>query len=90
MKKVIQNPNPGHRDMGLESVGDLPLKEILSKLDSKHTAIVACVNRGLRKSASEDSLWRKICKDELDLHSPVNLYGNSLPSFKVLFLLNLI
>ncbi|XP_044498604.1 F-box protein SKIP16-like [Mangifera indica] len=68
--------------MGLESVGDLPLKEILSKLGPKHTAIVACFNRGLRNIASEDSLWRKFCNDELGLHSPVNLYGNSLPSFK--------
>ncbi|KAJ0093054.1 hypothetical protein Patl1_26461 [Pistacia atlantica] len=71
--------------MGLESVGDLALNKILSKLDPKHTAIVACVNRRFRNSASEESLWSKICLDELGLHAPLDLHGNSLPSFKATY-----
>ncbi|KAJ0092495.1 hypothetical protein Patl1_26446 [Pistacia atlantica] len=70
--------------MGLESVGDLALNKILSKLDPKHTAVVACVNRRFRNSVSEESLqWSKICLDELGLHAPFDLHGNSLPSFKM-------
>ncbi|XP_041000256.1 F-box protein SKIP16-like [Juglans microcarpa x Juglans regia] len=69
--------------MGLESVGDLALHVILTKLGPKETATAACVNKKLRSLASEDSLWFKFCSQDLHLNHPLDPLGNSTPSFKV-------
>ncbi|KAG6725867.1 hypothetical protein I3842_02G051900 [Carya illinoinensis] len=69
--------------MGLDSVGDLALHVILTKLGPKETATAACVNKKLRSLASEDSLWFKFCSQDLHLNHPLDPLGNSTPSFKV-------
>ncbi|KAG6663865.1 hypothetical protein CIPAW_02G052100 [Carya illinoinensis] len=69
--------------MGLDSVGDLALNVILTKLGPKETATAACVNKKLRSLASEDSLWFKFCSQDLHLNHPLDPLGNSTPSFKV-------
>ncbi|KAK9288152.1 hypothetical protein L1049_016600 [Liquidambar formosana] len=71
--------------MGLEGVGDLELHIILSKLGPKITAVISCVSKKFRDSASDDSLWFKFCSDDLDLSVPVDPYGNPAPSFKATY-----
>ncbi|KAL5990860.1 F-box protein skip16 [Asimina triloba] len=70
--------------MGLEDLGDLAISIILSKLGPRNAAVVACVCRRFRISASDEDLWRQFCSRELDLSSPEDPYGNTAPSFKVL------
>ncbi|TXG72793.1 hypothetical protein EZV62_001372 [Acer yangbiense] len=72
--------------MGLENVGDLALHVVLSKLGPKGTALVSCVNKRFKITASEDCLWSKFCSQDLDLHAPLDPNGNLAPSFKVLIL----
>ncbi|KAG2725968.1 hypothetical protein I3760_01G090200 [Carya illinoinensis] len=69
--------------MDLETVGDLALHIILTKLGAKYTAVTACVSKKLRSFASEDSLWFKFCSQDLDLNQPIDPLGNPTPSFKV-------
>ncbi|KAF7824341.1 F-box protein SKIP16 [Senna tora] len=71
--------------MGLESVGDLALHIILSKLGPEDTARIACVSKRFRASASEDSLWLRICSQDLDVSNPIDPLGNPVPSFKVTY-----
>ncbi|KAH7572835.1 hypothetical protein JRO89_XS03G0021700 [Xanthoceras sorbifolium] len=71
--------------MGLESVGDLALHIILLKLGPKDTAVVACVNKKFRITASEECLWSKFCSEDLDLHAPLDPNGNLAPSFKAVY-----
>ncbi|KAK4286600.1 hypothetical protein QN277_003132 [Acacia crassicarpa] len=71
--------------MGLESVGDLALHIILNKLGPEDIARVACVSKRFRSSASEDSLWFRVCSQDLCVTNPVDLLGNPLPSFKVAY-----
>ncbi|XP_042482582.1 F-box protein SKIP16 isoform X3 [Macadamia integrifolia] len=71
--------------MGLEDLGDLALHLIMSKLDAKEAAILSCVNKRLRVSASEERLWRKFCADDLDLLAPEDPDGNTVPSFKAAY-----
>lgn len=68
--------------MGLEAVGDLALHLILSKLGPKESVRVCCVSKRLRDSASENALWSKFCRDDLDLVSPQDPQGNTASSFK--------
>ncbi|GKV29139.1 hypothetical protein SLEP1_g38099 [Rubroshorea leprosula] len=71
--------------MGLEGVGDGAIHEILSKLGPNDTGKVSCVSKRFRDSASVDSLWSKICLDDLDLVSPQDPQGNPAPSFKAAY-----
>lgn len=73
--------------MGLESVGDLALNIILSKLGPEDTARVSCVSNRFKATASEECLWSKFYSEDLDLDSPLDPDGNLAPSFKVSFLL---
>ncbi|KAK2970925.1 hypothetical protein RJ640_021178 [Escallonia rubra] len=68
--------------MGLEIVGALAIHTVLSKLCPRDVAMVACVSKGFRTYASDDSLWSLICANELCLSSPQDSLGNPLPSFK--------
>lgn len=68
--------------MGLESLGDLEYHTILTKLGAEDTARASCVNKKLRSSASDDSLWSLFCSQELDLSHPLDPLGNPLASFK--------
>lgn len=69
--------------MGLESVGDLAIHVILSKLGAQDTARVACVSKRFCSSASDDTLWINHCFHELALTQPLDHLGNPLSSFKV-------
>ena len=69
--------------MGLESVGDLAIHVILKKLSPEDVGRVACVNKRLRSSASDDPIWIKFCSHDLSLTQPTDPLGNPLPSFKV-------
>ncbi|XP_028757198.1 F-box protein SKIP16 [Neltuma alba] len=71
--------------MGLESVGDLALHIILAKLGPEDIARVACVSKKFRSSASEDSLWFRVCSQDLCVTNPVDPLGNPVPSFKVTY-----
>ncbi|XP_043705896.1 F-box protein SKIP16 isoform X2 [Telopea speciosissima] len=71
--------------MGLEDLGDLALHLIISKLDAKDTAILSCVSKRFRVSASDERLWFKFCSDDLELSAPEDPYGNPLPSFKATY-----
>ncbi|KAI4324348.1 hypothetical protein L6164_023895 [Bauhinia variegata] len=71
--------------MALESVGDLALHLILDKLDADDTARVACVCKKLNASASEETLWSRICSQDLGLAHPLDHLGNPAPSFKVTY-----
>ncbi|KAI6695968.1 hypothetical protein NL676_023678 [Syzygium grande] len=71
--------------MELESVGDLALHVILAKLGPEDVGRVACVNRKLRLSAAEDTLWTRFCSLELDLSAPLDPHGDPLPSFKAAY-----
>ncbi|KAG9441838.1 hypothetical protein H6P81_017692 [Aristolochia fimbriata] len=68
--------------MALEGLGDLVINIIISKLGAKNAAIVACVNKRLRSSASEEDLWRNFCLYDLDLSVPEDPLGNPASSFK--------
>ncbi|CAK9151924.1 unnamed protein product [Ilex paraguariensis] len=68
--------------MGLESVGGLAIKIILTKLGPTESASVACVSKGFRVWASDDSLWSIFCANDLDLSSPLDHLGNPVSSFK--------
>ncbi|KAG4973903.1 hypothetical protein AAZX31_11G123900 [Glycine max] len=68
--------------MGLESVGDLAIHVILSKLGAQDTARVACVSKRFCSSASDDTLWINHCFHELALTQPLDHLGNPLSSFK--------
>ncbi|XP_015887009.2 F-box protein SKIP16 isoform X1 [Ziziphus jujuba] len=71
--------------MALESVGDLALNLILSKLEPEDTAKSSCVSKKLRSSASEETLWSRFCADELGLSQPIDPLGNPTPSFKICY-----
>ena len=71
--------------MGLESVGDLALNTILTKLGPKETAKVSCVSKKFKDLAAEESLWSLFCRQDLDLSAPLDHHGNPLPSFKVIY-----
>jgi F-box protein 3 len=71
--------------MGLESVGDLALNIILTKLGPKETVQVLCVSKKFKDLASEESLWSLFCRQDLDLSAPLDHHGNRLPSFKVIY-----
>ncbi|GAB4825444.1 F-box protein skip16 [Ancistrocladus abbreviatus] len=68
--------------MALEGAGDLAMSIILAKLEATDAAKVACVNRRFRVWASEESLWRSHCAEELDLSAPLDPSGNPTPSFR--------
>jgi F-box protein 3 len=70
--------------MGLDSVGDLALNIILTKLGPKETAKVSCVSKRFKDLASEESLWSLFCLQDLDLSAPLDHHGNPLRSFKVI------
>ncbi|XP_058094233.1 F-box protein SKIP16 isoform X2 [Magnolia sinica] len=72
-------------EMGLEDLGDLVLSIILSKVGPKNAAMIACVSRRYRVSASDEGLWLRFCSEELDLSSPEDPYGKPAPSFKVTY-----
>lgn len=65
-------------------MGDLALHIILTKLGPENAGRVACVNKKLMLSVSEDTVWAKFCSDDLDLSSPVDPQGEPSPSFKVI------
>ena len=69
--------------IGLEGLGDLILESIISKLDVKHAALIACASTRLRAAASEENLWRIFCARDFALDSPRDPEGNPCPSFKV-------
>ncbi|KAJ4968282.1 hypothetical protein NE237_014983 [Protea cynaroides] len=71
--------------MGWEDLEDLALHLIISKLGAKNASILACVNKRLRVSVSEESLWLKFCSDDFDLSVPEDPHGNPLPSFKITY-----
>ncbi|KAL0413753.1 UNVERIFIED_CONTAM: F-box protein SKIP16 [Sesamum radiatum] len=71
--------------MGLESVGGLAMHTILSKLGPIEAASVSCLSRRFRGWASDDSLWAGFCSHDLNLSSPLDPYGNPLPSFKAAY-----
>ena len=71
------------KEMGLDGLGDLAIHIILSKLSPSDTVRVSCVNKRLRISASEDSLWAQLCSLDLHLSTPQDHQGNPAPSFKV-------
>ncbi|KAF6162244.1 hypothetical protein GIB67_008373 [Kingdonia uniflora] len=71
--------------MALEEMGELVLHEIGSKLGSKDAAVLGCVNKRLRVSASDESLWINFCSQELNLSVPEDHLGNPTPSFKVAY-----
>ncbi|KAJ6366531.1 hypothetical protein OIU77_003011 [Salix suchowensis] len=71
--------------MGLETVGDLALNTILTKLGPKETAKVSCVSKRFKDLASEESLWSLFCRQDLDLSAPLDHHRNPLPSFKATY-----
>ncbi|XP_011011512.1 PREDICTED: F-box protein SKIP16-like isoform X2 [Populus euphratica] len=73
--------------MGLESVGDLALNIILTKLGPKEIVKVSCVSKKFKDLASEESLWLLFCRQDLDLSAPLDHHGNHLPSFKATYTL---
>lgn len=71
--------------VSLEALEGLILETILSKADAKSAASVACVSKKLNAAASDDSLWRRFCSADLDVHSPLDPDENTCPSFKVTY-----
>ncbi|KAL5711689.1 F-box protein skip16 [Ranunculus cassubicifolius] len=69
----------------LDGLGDLSLHLIAVKLGPKDTAVLACVNKRLRVSASEDTLWRSFCQLDLQLSHPTDPDANPTTSFKVAY-----
>ncbi|PWA55499.1 hypothetical protein CTI12_AA424660 [Artemisia annua] len=74
----MDTTNPTH----LESVGDLAINIIVSKLNSSEAASVSCVNKRFKDWASDDSIWSCFCHQELKLSEPVDPLGNHCASFK--------
>lgn len=70
------------RKMDLESVGGLALQMIMEKLNPEDIARVSRVNNRFRSFTSDNTLWFKICSNELHLTQPLDHLGNPLPSFK--------
>ncbi|WCJ41303.1 SKP1/ASK-interacting protein 16 [Euphorbia peplus] len=73
--------------MGLECVGDLGLNEIFSKIGPKQTAIVSCVSKRLKASASNEPLWSKFLLEDVQLSSPCDPQGHHFPSSKIAYAL---
>ncbi|MCL7031890.1 hypothetical protein MKW94_028846 [Papaver nudicaule] len=69
----------------LEGLGELAIHEIISKLGPKDAAVLGCVNKRFRVSASEEIIWSKLCSHDLDLSSPTDPFGNPAPSFKAAY-----
>lgn len=70
--------------IGIEGLGDLAIQVIISKLDPDDTAKVCCVSKKFRVWASDDIYWSINCSNDLDISSPIDPFGNPLPSFKVI------
>ncbi|KAI3963210.1 hypothetical protein MKX01_030340 [Papaver californicum] len=66
----------------LDGLGELAIHEIVSTLGPKDAAILGCVNKRFRVSASEEIIWSKLCSQDLYLSSPTDPFGNPTPSFK--------
>lgn len=71
--------------IGLENLGDLILEKIISKLDAKQGASIACVSKRLQEAASDDNLWKIFCSRDFDLDSPLDADDNPCPSFKATY-----
>ncbi|KAL5998020.1 F-box protein skip16 [Asimina triloba] len=71
--------------MELESLEDLVIHSILTKLGPQEAAAIACLSRRLRVLASDEQLWRLFCFRDLDLSSPQDPSGNPLGSFKAYY-----
>ncbi|KAG0499841.1 hypothetical protein HPP92_004097 [Vanilla planifolia] len=71
--------------MGLENLGGLILEKVLSKLEPRDIALLACVSSRLRAAASHDHIWREVCFSYFDLSLPEDPQGNPCPSFKVTY-----
>ncbi|KAH9606893.1 hypothetical protein KSS87_019727 [Heliosperma pusillum] len=71
--------------IGIEGLENLGLHIILSKLDPNDTAKVCCVNKKFKDWASDDSFWAIYCSNHLNLSSPIDPFGNHVPSFKVAY-----
>ncbi|KAK1386356.1 F-box protein SKIP16 [Heracleum sosnowskyi] len=68
--------------MGIEILGSLEIRKILTKLGPKEIAKVGCVNHYFQDWASDDSIWSQFCALELHLYFPEDPLGNRTPSFK--------
>uniref|UniRef100_A0A7N0TUM6 ApaG domain-containing protein n=1 Tax=Kalanchoe fedtschenkoi TaxID=63787 RepID=A0A7N0TUM6_KALFE len=68
--------------MALESIGALPTHIVLSKLSVEDVACVSSSSRNLNHSASDDSLWRNFCRQDLQLTTPLGPHGRLSASFK--------
>lgn len=71
--------------IGIEGLGDLAIQVIISKLDPNDTAKVCCVSKKFRGWASDDLYWSINCSNDLDISSPIDPFGNPLPSFKLAY-----
>ncbi|KAF9611757.1 hypothetical protein IFM89_034940 [Coptis chinensis] len=71
--------------MTLEGLGNLSLHLIETKLGAKECASLCCVNKRLRDSATDDSLWRTFCIQDLQLQEPLDPSANPTSSFKVAY-----
>ncbi|GJS43233.1 F-box protein SKIP16 [Tanacetum coccineum] len=69
----------------LETVGDLAINIIVSKLNTSEAASVSCVNKRFKDWASDDSIWSCFCHQELKLSEPVDPSGNTCASFKAAY-----
>ncbi|KAF5207243.1 F-box protein skip16 [Thalictrum thalictroides] len=69
----------------LDGLGDLSLHLIALKLGPKDTAVLACVNKRLRDSAYEETLWRTFCQHDLHITTPHDPSGNPTQSFKLAY-----
>ncbi|KAL9233187.1 hypothetical protein vseg_008216 [Gypsophila vaccaria] len=69
----------------IENIGDLSLHIIISKLDPNETASLSCVSKKFRDSSSDDVFWSTHCFNDLNLSSPLDPFGNIVPSFKVAY-----
>ena len=68
---------------GIEVLGEWGINVIISKLDPNDTATVSCVSKKFKVWASDDLIWASHCFNDLNLNSPVDPFGNTVPSFKV-------
>ncbi|KAJ8755116.1 hypothetical protein K2173_018914 [Erythroxylum novogranatense] len=71
--------------MGLEAVGDLALRHILTKLGGKDTARLACLNKRFLACTEDETLWSLFCLEDLGLRSPIDPQGSTVPSFKAAY-----
>ncbi|KAK9672220.1 hypothetical protein RND81_12G085300 [Saponaria officinalis] len=69
----------------IEGIGDLGVHIIISKLDPNETATISCVSKKFKEWASDDTFWATHCFNDLNLSSPIDPFGNPLPSFKVAY-----